>query len=833
MSTLPQRPSSQPGDGLGYRVLGFDKKTGDRLEMLRVRPQFAGQPNFEAMLRTRIQRLAEFRGAGFARVRQIDKLTGQAAGIAIVSNHVEGARLADLFGVADSYGVKLESDASLSLIRQLLSTIADLHTAGHDISHGCISPERIVVTKDGRVIVTEYILGAALEGLQWTRKQFWQDFRIALPPGPDPATIDQQTDLMQIGVLALALLGGRVVYAEKQYPLPLVERLKASRETFNGSPQPLRSGLTTWLQRLMRLDGATPFTAADEALLALDSVLATGYQATAKSLGQFVDRCYQTSADLRPREMTETGEALSGTAKPETAPGEKSIEKLAATPIEAPAAWQEKGPAQPVANTTPVPAKPAESKPAPPSAASTPAAKTPTAPSAATKPGAPSPYGSPTPKRPGEPTTGKPVPVDAKPGSAARSPAPAGTGSAGAGPVGTGSAGTGSGVRDTQRGAGATGADDAKKPAAAAASSVTTSGKTGAVSGTGGLFSGEAMVDDSSGVDGLAAEKSGSRLPMLAAAVIAILAAGGFVAFKFLGSSPPPPPPTAEVMPASKGTLSIEATPKTATVFIDDAPSGTTPLKIDLPAGSHTVRLDGGDGLTRTFPVTITAGKEVSHLVELARDVQTGSLEVRSDPAGARVQLDGRGVGMSPVTLNDLQPGDHTVVVEGANNSVKQLVKVIAGTRSSVVVPLAAATPASPAAGWLSVSSDSELQVTEGGTLLGTSRTDKIMMPAGEHSLEFASDSLGFRVSKTVQVQPGKVARVSVPLPDGTISVNATPWADVLVDGVSAGQTPVGNLSAKVGTHEVVFRHPKFGEKKQSVVVKPGQAARVTIDMTK
>jgi hypothetical protein len=74
---------------------------------------------------------------------------------------------------------------------------------------------------------------------------------------------------------------------------------------------------------------------------------------------------------------------------------------------------------------------------------------------------------------------------------------------------------------------------------------------------------------------------------------------------------------------------------------------------------------------------------------------------------------------------------------------------------------------------------------------------------------------------------------VSVPLPDGTISVNGSPWADVLVDGVSAGQTPVGNLAAKAGTHEVAFHHPKFGDKKLSVVVKPGQAARVTIDMTK
>jgi hypothetical protein len=77
------------------------------------------------------------------------------------------------------------------------------------------------------------------------------------------------------------------------------------------------------------------------------------------------------------------------------------------------------------------------------------------------------------------------------------------------------------------------------------------------------------------------------------------------------------------------------------------------------------------------------------------------------------------------------------------------------------------------------------------------------------------------------------VARVSLPMPDGTISLNATPWAEVLVDGVSAGQTPVGNLSAKAGTHEVVFHHPKFGDRKQTVTVKPGQAARLTVDMTK
>ncbi len=198
--------------------------------MLRVRPQFSGQAAFETALRERLRRLAEFRNPAFARVRQIDRLTGQAAGIAIVSNHMDGVRLGDVMGVAESYGVRIDIDTTLCLIRQLVSAVAGLHTCGADISHGCIGPERLLLTPDARLVVTEYVLGGALEAMQWTRERFWQEFRIALPQGADPASFDQQGDIMQIGLLALALLEGRGVYGERNYPLPLAERVKSAKE---------------------------------------------------------------------------------------------------------------------------------------------------------------------------------------------------------------------------------------------------------------------------------------------------------------------------------------------------------------------------------------------------------------------------------------------------------------------------------------------------------------------------------------------------------------------------------------------------------------------------
>ena len=42
----------------------------------------------------------------------------------------------------------------------------------------------------------------------------------------------------------------------------------------------------------------------------------------------------------------------------------------------------------------------------------------------------------------------------------------------------------------------------------------------------------------------------------------------------------------------------------------------------------------------------------------------TGSLLVDSRPVGAEVTVDGRSVGVTPVTLDDVFPGEHRVVLQ-------------------------------------------------------------------------------------------------------------------------------------------------------------------------
>ena len=117
MSALPPKSPATVApfsDALGYRVLGFDKKSGDRLEMLRLRPQLASSPAFAAAVRERQRRLADFRHAAYARVRQIDRPAGQNAALAVVSNYADGQRLSELLRSAQNNAVPRSAPISVT-----------------------------------------------------------------------------------------------------------------------------------------------------------------------------------------------------------------------------------------------------------------------------------------------------------------------------------------------------------------------------------------------------------------------------------------------------------------------------------------------------------------------------------------------------------------------------------------------------------------------------------------------------------------------------------------------------------------------------------------------
>jgi hypothetical protein len=65
------------------------------------------------------------------------------------------------------------------------------------------------------------------------------------------------------------------------------------------------------------------------------------------------------------------------------------------------------------------------------------------------------------------------------------------------------------------------------------------------------------------------------------------------------------------------------------------------------------------------------------------------------------------------------------------------------------------------------------------------------------------------------------------------MNLNAVPWAEVWVDGQKKGETPIANLSVPLGTRDVVFKHPEFGERKMSATVNAKTPTVLSVDFSK
>jgi len=137
-----------------------------------------------------------------------------------------------------------------------------------------------------------------------------------------------------------------------------------------------------------------------------------------------------------------------------------------------------------------------------------------------------------------------------------------------------------------------------------------------------------------------------------------------------------------------QGELVVQTRPVSARVSVDGEDRGVTPVTIALPAGAHVLEVQVGKSEPRVIPLTIQVGVQTAQYIELQNVPTTGGLDIRSDPPGARITIDGQNRGTSPVTIRDLPPGDHNVVLEANGRKVTQSVRIEAGITAQLVVPM-------------------------------------------------------------------------------------------------------------------------------------------------
>ncbi|HEX5473281.1 MAG TPA: PEGA domain-containing protein, partial [Vicinamibacterales bacterium] len=201
-----------------------------------------------------------------------------------------------------------------------------------------------------------------------------------------------------------------------------------------------------------------------------------------------------------------------------------------------------------------------------------------------------------------------------------------------------------------------------------------------------------------------------------------------------------------------------------------------------------------------------------------------GQVSITTEPAGAHVLVDGRTAGDSPLTVDHLAPGRHIVTLVGSTGTVKKTIRLEAGRGATLDVAMYS--------GWAAISSPIVLDVSENGRSLGTTEQDRIMLGPGHHDLHLVNKDLGYSAVQAVDIEGGEVRPVKVD-PRGSVNLNALPWAEIWIDGKKVGDTPIANLRVSLGSREIVFKNPQYGERTVMTTVTAAAPAAVSVDFTK
>lgn len=189
----------------------------------------------------------------------------------------------------------------------------------------------------------------------------------------------------------------------------------------------------------------------------------------------------------------------------------------------------------------------------------------------------------------------------------------------------------------------------------------------------------------------------------------------------------------------------------------------------------------------------------------------TGGLRVSSTPAGAKVVVDAKARGVTPLTLTDLTPGRHEVVLESDAGTVHRTVRVAANETVEMSESIFS--------GWLVVYAPFEVVIVEGGRVLQPDGRNQIMLPPGIHALRLANRTLAYEAVERVEVKPGEGTTLRLTPPPSTLTVTASEAAEVWLDGARVGETPLNAAPVPLGTHDVVVKREAGGERRFTVTI--------------
>jgi hypothetical protein len=266
------------------------------------------------------------------------------------------------------------------------------------------------------------------------------------------------------------------------------------------------------------------------------------------------------------------------------------------------------------------------------------------------------------------------------------------------------------------------------------------------------------------------------------------------------------------------GKLNVDTAGVAATVTVDGVEVGHAPGIVSVPAGERTIMISAPRYVDYITNLTIDGAGERQ---DLHAKLQTswGSLKILSNPAGAKISVDGADSGVSPVTVA-APSGVRRVQIAAAGKKPWESSVVLKAGETLTIGPVAMGEPDAH----LTVRSEpAGADATVGGTHLGRTPAE-IDLPSGI-AHEVVLNAPGFKNwSQSVFAESGRKLSVFGKLEPILVKVvvqGEPADAEVVIDGLLKGKAPQ-SLQLTATGHRIEVRKQGFQSYKGAVTPEPG-----------
>ncbi|OGO67121.1 MAG: hypothetical protein A3H36_00025 [Chloroflexi bacterium RIFCSPLOWO2_02_FULL_71_16] len=173
-----------------------------------MRAGFAEDPDFLERFRREAKSIARFSHPNIVQVFDFDDVDGR---YFMAMEYLEGGTLRDRLVELAKDGQRLPAREVTRIVSEVADALSYAHSFG--IIHRDVKPSNVMLTRDGRSVVTDFGIAKVLSATQQTQAGVGMGTPEYMSPEQGQGiTIDHRADIYSLGIMAFEMLAGRVPY---------------------------------------------------------------------------------------------------------------------------------------------------------------------------------------------------------------------------------------------------------------------------------------------------------------------------------------------------------------------------------------------------------------------------------------------------------------------------------------------------------------------------------------------------------------------------------------------------------------------------------------------